>query len=199
MRLVVLVLVLPSFIVAIGGNGVPAMRPVETVLWADIALLAAACAVAAVALDRMRVPGGLFFGPMFVSAIAHGSGLTTAQLPLYMLNVAMLALGAQIGARFAGVGWTFIRTTLVAGLVNLAAATAVALVFSALVAWALAIPFGQVLLAFAPGGAEAMAVLAFALNLDPAYVAVHHVARSLALGFLLPAILRFMGISSRRG
>lgn len=192
LRLVVLVLVLPSLIVATGSTGTANLPPVLDVDWIDLGLLAFACAAAALLFQRFRVPGGMLFGPMFVSAIAHGAGWSVMRVPPEILNPAMLVLGANIGARFTGVGWPLIRSSLGVGLLNLALATIVACLFSALVVMVLGIPFGQVLLAFAPGGAEAMALLAFALDLDPAYVAVHHVARFLGLGLFLPVVLRIM-------
>ena len=66
----------------------------------------------------------------------------------------------------------------------------VALIFALGVSRLLGLPFGQVLLAFAPGGLEAMTIMAFALDLDPAYVGAHHLIRFLGLGLLLPL---FMG------
>ena len=48
------------------------------------------------------------------------------------------------------------------------------------------LPFGQVWLAYAPGGIEAMAIMAFALHLDAAFVGAHHVLRILGLSLLSP-------------
>ncbi len=199
LRLVVLVLVLPSVIIAINGTGMPVLRPVEEVAWLDLGLLAAGCWGAGYVCQRIGVPAGLLFGPMLISAAAHGYGLTDARVPVPLLNVAMLLMGGLIGARFAGVDWPLFRSTMLSGLVNLLIATAIAAVFAALVTATLDIPFGQVLLAFAPGGAEAMAILAFMLDLDPAYVAVHHVARFLGLGVVLPVLLRASGVIERGG
>ena len=47
---------------------------------------------------------------------------------------------------------------------------------------------GDPRLAFAPGGLEAMTIMAFALNLDPAYVAAHQIARYIGLVLLMPAV-----------
>jgi uncharacterized membrane protein AbrB (regulator of aidB expression) len=43
--------------------------------------------------------------------------------------------------------------------------------------------------AFAPGGLEAMAMLAFAMGLDPLYVGAHHLARFMGLGLVLPILI----------
>jgi uncharacterized membrane protein AbrB (regulator of aidB expression) len=50
----------------------------------------------------------------------------------------------------------------------------------------LGLPFAEIWLAYAPGGVEAMTVMAYALNLEPSYVSAHHVIRLLALVLLSP-------------
>jgi uncharacterized membrane protein AbrB (regulator of aidB expression) len=53
------------------------------------------------------------------------------------------------------------------------------------------IPTAEALIAFAPGGLEAMAILAFALHLDPVFIGAHHLARFLGIGLGLPMLIRF--------
>ena len=89
--------------------------------------------------------------------------------------------GAVIGTRFRGVAIAQARRLLGPALGLTALATAIAAVAAALVAAALEVPFGQVLIAFAPGGVETMPAMALFLGHDPVYVSVHHVARILAL------------------
>lgn len=59
-----------------------------------------------------------------------------------------------------------------------------------LVSSILSMSYGQVFVAFAPGGVEAMAAMALSLGYDPAFVAVHHLYRIILLIFLLPLILK---------
>jgi hypothetical protein len=61
-----------------------------------------------------------------------------------------------------------------------------------LVSWLLSMAYGQVFVAFAPGGVEAMAAMALALNYDPAFVAVHHIYRIIMLILALPLFLKIM-------
>ena len=56
--------------------------------------------------------------------------------------------------------------------------------------WLLGLPFGQLWLAYAPGGVEAMAAMALALSLDPAFVGAHHVLRILGLNAVSASWLR---------
>ena len=63
--------------------------------------------------------------------------------------------------------------------------------------WAGGLPLALTLLAFSPGGLDAMTIMAFALNLDPAYVGAHQMARYIGLALLMPMatayVLRRMG------
>ena len=54
------------------------------------------------------------------------------------------------------------------------------------------LPIALTLLAFAPGGLEAMTIMAFALNLDPAYVAAHQVARYIGLVLVMPGVTAYL-------
>ena len=72
--------------------------------------------------------------------------------------------------------------------VALAVAGATAMLASHL----LSIPLGQTMIAFAPGGIEAMVMLAFMMDLDPAYVAVHQLGRFLLMLVLVPVMARFV-------
>jgi len=53
----------------------------------------------------------------------------------------------------------------------------------------LSLPVGDVVMAFAPGALEAMTTLAFALNLDPAYVGTHHIARLIFVSLVVPVVV----------
>jgi len=50
------------------------------------------------------------------------------------------------------------------------------------------LPFGQLLLAYAPGGLEAMIMMAFILDLDPAFVAAHQLVRYIGMILILPFV-----------
>lgn len=59
-----------------------------------------------------------------------------------------------------------------------------------LVSWFFALPLNQLLLAYAPGALEIMIILAFILELDPAFVAVHHLVRFIGIALMLPLLVR---------
>jgi uncharacterized membrane protein AbrB (regulator of aidB expression) len=68
----------------------------------------------------------------------------------------------------------------------------VAALFAALAAWLAGVSFANGLVAFAPGGLEAMTVLALILGLDPLYVGIHHLVRFLGIGLVLPFLIGWL-------
>jgi uncharacterized membrane protein AbrB (regulator of aidB expression) len=52
-------------------------------------------------------------------------------------------------------------------------------------------------LAYAPGGVEAMTIMAFALGLDPAFVGAHHVVRLIVLNVFVPLWLRRLSVKDK--
>lgn len=196
-RLVVLIAMVPSLIAMFGEAPIEATFGMATpprlddpAYWTELAILVGSGLAGGFVLHRLGLPGGFLFGAMIVSAVLHGSGMITVNLPPSVLVPGMVVLGTIIGGRFAGASFRDLWQTSATALVTLALTLTVALVFALGVSRLLGLPFGQVLLAFAPGGLEAMTIMAFALDLDPAYVGAHHLIRFLGLGLLLPL---FMG------
>jgi len=75
------------------------------------------------------------------------------------------------------------------GLGALFVGTTVSSAFAVAAAFLLALPVGDVVIAYAPGALEAMSTLAFALNLDPAYVGTHHIARLIFVSLMMPIVV----------
>lgn len=150
----------------------------------ELALLVGVSAVAGLLFQRLRVPGGVLLGAMLGSALLHGSGLVDHRLPNWLLNAGFVVTGAMIGSRFAGVTLASLRAALRPSLESVALALVLSSAFAWAGGWLLGLPFGQLWLAYAPGGVEAMTIVAFVLGLDTAFVGTHHVVRFAGLGFL---------------
>jgi uncharacterized membrane protein AbrB (regulator of aidB expression) len=73
----------------------------------------------------------------------------------------------------------------------------VAGIFAVVTAMLLSIRIADVVIAYAPGGLEAMTILAFALNLDPVYVGVHQTARFIVISLLVPLAVHRLGRTKR--
>jgi uncharacterized protein len=192
MRVLVLSAGLPLIF---AGFGITGSRPMGNAAVAtvasmeELAVLIVSATVGAIVAYRLRLPGGLLVGAMAVSGVLHATGLVQVNLPLPLAIVAFVVMGSIIGARFVGTDIWLLRRLTMVGLGALAVGTAVASVFAVAAALMLSLPVGDVVMAFAPGALEAMTTLAFALNLDPAYVGTHHIARLIFVSLVVPVVV----------
>ncbi|MFN3170912.1 MAG: AbrB family transcriptional regulator [Hyphomicrobiales bacterium] len=155
----------------------------------DAILLYGAGVGGAVLAFLVRVPAGLLVGGLFISAILHGSGLVVGRPPEWIAVTGFIILGTLIGTRFAGTHWRDLGKVLGVSLASFvlgsSIAVAMALIGSALTGFSVL----KLIIAFAPGGLEAMVVLAFAMDLDPAFVAAHHLVRFLLIALAAPFVV----------
>ena len=154
------------------------------------AALLALSAAAGELLERAGLANGWLYAGIFVSAAAHGSGLAPGRLAPDLQIFAQALVGAWVGVRFIGFDWRLLRRLMAAAAISFLAAFAVAAVASGLAVVLVGVPFADALAAFAPGGLEAMTMMAFALGLDPLFVGAHHIARFLFISLALPWVAR---------
>ncbi|MBV6658237.1 MAG: AbrB family transcriptional regulator [Devosiaceae bacterium] len=193
-RVAILVAVLPLAAIALA----PGSAPPETETFAlrvdEALLLVPAGLGGAILAYLLRVPGGLLVGGLFVSAGLHGAGLVTGQITPAVTIAGFVVLGAIVGTRFTGISWKALGALLVVSLASFVLGTSLAAAFAGL-AWLLTdLELMKLLLAFAPGGLEAMVALAFALDLDPAFVAAHHLGRFLLIALCAPFVVGWFGL-----
>ncbi|WP_142847563.1 AbrB family transcriptional regulator [Telmatospirillum sp. J64-1] len=206
-RLVTLLVGLPlAFEVFLGIDVADAALPepwvdaaATALSWADGVLLAA-CVVAGIPLARLlRLPTPIFVGPMLVSAILHLAGLTEAHPPGWVLVAAQVVIGVSVGVRFGGFPFLRLLRTLwsagVQALVTLLISLAAAFATQEITGLSL----GPILLAYVPGGAPEMGIVALSLGLDPAYVTVHHLARLALILLAMPFITQYLVRHAKAG
>ncbi len=192
-RLFVLVAAIPSVLALFGSGAVgPLPRPAPP-SWPDSAVLIVAGFIVGALLRRLGVIAPFVLGSTLASAALHASGLIEGTLAAPLAIVAFIILGGMIGSRLGALdrGMALVR------LMPLAmGAFIVSVAVAALFAWPAAslaqVSYGAAFVAFAPGGLEAMALLAVALGFDPLYVGAHHLVRFMAVGFLLPVAVRLV-------
>lgn len=195
-RLVVLVAVLPWLVVWFTGFPPAPTQPqgettALTLISIPYLIAAFAASLAGGFVFRaFRSPAPFLLGTMIPSALLHGGGLDTPPLPHAFLPAAFIVVGASIGARFTGTGLREIGRSLLPALTTVGLALLVAALAAAIGSHLLGLPFGQLLLAYAPGGLEAMTSMALAIDLDAGFVGVHHLLRFMALSLLVPLWLR---------
>ena len=142
--------------------------------------------------DKIKVPAPLLAGALVASGILQITEIASYKLPDQSINFCLLILGASVGCRFAdkslnevikNTAHSFVATTLLVILGIIAAVIAGYFVEN---------NFLTLLLSYCPGGIYEVAVIAIAFNLDPNFVAFHHIIRLLIILFTVPVIVRLI-------
>lgn len=139
---------------------------------------------------RLRLPNAALLGPLLVAMALSLAEVVRFAPPIWGTDVMQLVLGCAIGARFKG-----LSPARLAGLMGQSGvATLIALAvlggFAEVIHQAMGVPRDVAFLALAPGGIGEMALLAVALDLDPVFVAFHHLLRMIVLMLALPLMVR---------
>lgn len=140
-------------------------------------------------LRRIGAPAPLLLAGMIVGAIARISGVAPGGLSHFISYPALALLGALIGSRFTGITFRDLGRTGLSGLTITAITAGLAAIAALLAQPFLDMPLVHVLVAFAPGGLETMAVLGAALGANPGFVAAAHVLRLIFLSAAVPFLL----------
>lgn len=188
-RVLTITLVVPLVLTMMGGELESMDEPPQTMSVAVIAAVSIPSLALGFLFMRLGIPASLLLGGMTVSTLVHLSGAATGGLPEWLGLPAFLVMGAMIGSRFTGVTLAMLRRAVGAGFAATAISGGVAGLFAVMTAFFLDLPLSQLVIAFMPGGVEAMIVMAVIMNADPAFVAGHHVMRLFILSALVPVML----------
>ena len=192
-RIMLTVLVIPFWFRFYHGyepgeaGGLPGLGSIIDFPLKDFAILAA-CALGYPLAKLVRFPAAPLFGPMFLSALVHLTGLTSAKPPSEIVNLSQLVIGTGLGCRFVG-----LHVRRVIGTMGLSAGVTVFMLsLAAAFAFGLerftGLPFAALWLAFAPGGLAEMTLISLAMNIDTAFVSTHHLIRMMFLVFVTPMV-----------
>lgn len=152
----------------------------------EMVMVFVAGGVLAAVLTLLRVPAGTLLGAMSASAVLHTADIVHGRFPQPLIIIGFVATGAVIGIRFRGTTLQTVLRTLPGATISILLALVLSALFAGIGAWLLDLSFGQLWLAYAPGGVEAMAAMSLVLNLEPAFVGAHHILRILGLNLVAP-------------
>jgi membrane AbrB-like protein len=142
--------------------------------------------------DKIGVPAALLSGTLVASGILQITEIASYKLPDQSINFCLLILGASVGCRFADKSLKEVARNSFHSFVATAILVTLGL-FAALVAtYFVDTNFLTLLLSFCPGGIYEVAVIAIAFDLDPNFVAFHHIIRLLMILFTVPLILKII-------
>lgn len=201
-RILILLLTIPLILNAIGHIDLKAGTTTPAQWWAwpsigDVVMLFSAGVVGACLGTCLRLPNPILFGPVITSAALHMTGLSEAAIPPIIAAIAQIIIGVSIGVRFAGTSWASMRLNLVVSVLQ----AFILILIAALAAWlghlATGYSSAATLLAYVPGGAPELSLVAVSLGIEPAFVTSHHLLRISVLILAMPLFFAGMKKSLR--
>src|SRR5450432_3824251 len=194
MRVIILTAALPMLLALTGIA--PSSPPAAALAIAsplELVELVAASVAAALLLRLTKFPASWMFGAMIGSAVLHGTGVVEGGLPPWVRGVALIGIGALIGARFARMKAKTLLGHVNAALGSFVVAIIISSAFVAVIALTTHVRFADVIVAFAPGAMDAMLALALTLHIDPIFVGAHHLSRFVFVTIATPGIVHLFG------
>ena len=142
------------------------------------------------AFDKFKIPAALLTGTLVASGFLQITEIATYKLPPNIIDYCLLILGSSVGCRFADKSFSEIARNALHSFV----ATLILVVLGVCAAYIAGLiidkNFFTLLLSYCPGGIYEVAVIAIFFDLDPEFVAFHHIIRLLMILFIVPLILR---------
>jgi len=142
--------------------------------------------------DKIKVPAPLLAGALVASGILQITEIASYKLPDQSINFCLLILGASVGCRFADKSLNEVIKNTVHSFVATALLVFLGVIAAIVAGYFVENNFLTLLLSYCPGGIYEVAVIAIAFNLDPNFVAFHHIIRLLMILFTIPVILKLI-------
>jgi uncharacterized protein len=142
--------------------------------------------------DKLKIPAALLTGTLVASGFLQISDIATYKFSPNIIDYCLLILGSSVGCRFADKSFSEIARNALHSFV----ATFMLVVLGVFAAYIAGLVieknFFTLLLSYCPGGIYEVAVIAIFFNLDPEFVAFHHIIRLLMILFIVPLILKLI-------
>jgi membrane AbrB-like protein len=142
--------------------------------------------------EKIKIPAALLSGTLFASALLQITDVATYKLPDETVNFCLLILGSSVGCRFAEKTIKEIANNSLHSIVATVILVALGLLAAYIATFFVDTNILTLILSFSPGGIYEVAVIAIAFDLDPDFVAFHHIIRLLFILFTIPLFLRFL-------
>ena len=139
--------------------------------------------------EKFKVPAALLSGTLVASGLLQIFDIASYKLPDASINFCLLILGASVGCRFANKTFKEVANNSFHGLVATILLVLLGLLAAYIATFFVDNNFLSLILSFCPGGIYEVAVIAIAFDLEPDFVAFHHIIRLLFILFIVPIIL----------
>ena len=142
--------------------------------------------------DKIKVPAALLCGTLFASGLLQMTDVATYKLPDTSINFCLLILGASVGCKFAEKKFKDIANNSLHSLVATIILVLLGFIAAYVATFFVDTNILTLILSFSPGGIYEVAVIAIAFDLEPDFVAFHHIIRLLFILFMVPIILKMI-------
>lgn len=140
----------------------------------------------------LRLPSAHLFGPLILSAAVHLSGIVAAAPPGWMVALVQIFIGIFIGLRFEGLRFRAALPLMALAVVWALILLGFALATAEIAVLLLDLPFEAAFLAFAPGGAVEISVVALAAGVSLSIVTSIQLIRISLTVLLVPVVFRIL-------
>ena len=161
----------------------------------DLVILLFASIILILFFEKLKIPAALLSGTLFASGALNIFEIATYRLPDYSINFCLLILGASVGCRFAEKTVKEVVNNSFHGLVATGLLVLLGLIAAYIGTFFVDNDILTLILSFCPGGIYEVAVIAIAFELDPNFVAFHHIIRLLMILIMVPIILKIINKS----
>ena len=191
-RLIIIITLFPFIIVNLSPSESLVIEKFDYIAqnhW-NLVLLIIASLIFIFFFDKAKVPAALLSGTLVASGILQIFDIASYKLPDASINFCLLILGASVGCRFANKTFKEVANNSFHGLVATVLLVLLGLLAAFIATFFVDTNFLSLILSFCPGGIYEVAVIAIAFDLEPDFVAFHHIIRLLFILFIVPVILK---------
>ncbi len=193
-RLIIIITLFPFIIVSLSDSDILEIQKFDYMAqnhW-DLVILIIASIIFIFFFDKAKVPAALLSGTLVASGILQIFDIASYKLPDASINFCLLILGASVGCRFANKTVKEVANNSFHGLVATILLVLLGLVAAFIATFFVDNNFLSLILSFCPGGIYEVAVIAIAFDLEPDFVAFHHIIRLLFILFIIPVAIRLI-------
>ena len=193
-RLIIIITVIPFIVVSNTGNESLVNDNFNYLVQnhLNLILLIVASLFFIFIFDKIKIPAALLSGTLFASGLLQITDIASYKLPDTSINFCLLILGASVGCRFAEKTIKEIANNSLHSIVATTILVVLGLIAAYVATFFVDTNILTLILSFSPGGIYEVAVIAIAFDLDPDFVAFHHIIRLLFILFTVPVFLRIL-------
>ena len=193
-RLIIIITVFPFIIVSLSTSNTLEIQKFDYISqnhW-ELVLLILASMIFIFFFDKLKVPAALLSGTLIASGVLQIFDIASYKLPDSSINFCLLILGASVGCRFANKTIKEVANNSFHGLVATILLVLLGLVAALIATFFVENSFLTLILSYCPGGIYEVAVIAIAFDLEPDFVAFHHIIRLLFILLIVPFALKLI-------